>query len=382
MDLVSLRQPFIEDIGPIGNRQAETGMELRLPANTRIISADGHWEIAEDIFYENFPARLKDKAPRVWFDGYQRIGYRNEMEAFPLGQRALEIITRCNGDTTSIATRLRDMDAERVEMEICFPNTLTAFVRYPDLEVQEHMYRVYNDYMVSRMKESGGRCMGVGILSNWWDGDQAEAAMRQIVDLGLKTFMLPCSPGGSASWADPQFDHMWSVIAEAGLPMCFHVGEGLDLEHRGAIGANNMILMASFRKPFGQLIFGGVFDRNPSLQVVFVEGGIAWIPPVLQDAEHMYDSFGNGDLIDRLDHRPSHYWRTNCYATFQRDNLGLSQLDIIGADRVMWGADYPHSEGTFGYGRTAIQAVADKLSPDDARKVLGGNATKVFGLAA
>jgi predicted TIM-barrel fold metal-dependent hydrolase len=271
-------------------------------------------------------------------------------------------------------------------MEVCFPNTLTAFVRYPDLEVQENMYRVYNDYMVSRMAEASGRCVGVGIFRNWWDAGQAEAAMRQIVDLGLKTFMLPCTPGtfgGKAlSWADPEFDRMWAVIAEAGLPMCFHVGEGLDLEHRGAIGANNMVLMASFRKPFGQLIFGGVFDRNPGLRVVFVEGGIAWIPPVLQDAEHMYDSFGNGDLIDRIAHRPSWYWRNNCYATFQKDPLGLAQIELIGADRVMWGSDYPHSEGTFGYGRSAIQAVADAVAPDAARQILGGNAARVFGLQA
>jgi predicted TIM-barrel fold metal-dependent hydrolase len=271
-----------------------------------------------------------------------------------------------------------------VEMEICFPQTLTSFVRYPDFEVQEHMYRVYNDYISARLKRGQGRSFGVGIFRNWWDESQAEAAMRQIVDLGMTTFMLPISPGSSKgkaqSWADPEFDKMWSVIAEAGLPMCFHVGEGLDLEHRGAIGANNMILMSGFRKPFGQLIFGGVFDRNPSLRVVFAEGGIAWIPPVLQDAEHMYDSFGNGDLIDRIDHRPSHYWHNNCYATFQSDALGLRLIDVIGADRVMWAVDYPHSEGTFGYTRTAIQAVADTVPDDDARKILGGNAIKVFNL--
>jgi predicted TIM-barrel fold metal-dependent hydrolase len=380
MDAFDFRNPDIADIGPFGNRRPQADVELRLPPDTCIFSADGHWEIDGDIFYENFPARLKDKAPRVWFDGYQRIGYRGEVEAFPLGARALEIITRCNGDASNLDRRLADMSAEGVEKEICFPNTLTAFVRYPDLEVQENMYRVYNQYISDRMKASGGRCVAVGIFRNWWDESQAEAAMRQIVDLGMKTLMLPCSPGGSKSWADPEFERMWSVIAESGLPMCFHVGEGLDLEHRGAIGANNMILMSSFRKPFGQLIFGGVFDRNPSLQVVFVEGGIGWIPTVLQDAEHMYDSFGNDDLIDHIDHRPSWYWRNNCYATFQKDPLGLRLLDIIGADRIMWGSDYPHSEGTFGYGRSAIQAVADSTTPDEARMILGGNCRRVFGL--
>jgi predicted TIM-barrel fold metal-dependent hydrolase len=130
------------------------------------------------------------------------------------------------------------------------------------------------------------------------------------------------------------------------------------------------------------LIFGGVFDRHPKLQVVFAEGGISWIAPALQDAENIYDSFGNGEGIEHIDHRPSHYWHNNCHATFQADGLGLKQLDIIGADRVMWATDYPHSEGAFGYGRVAAKAVVDAVSADDARAILGGNAVKLFKLGS
>jgi len=170
------------------------------------------------------------------------------------------------------------------------------------------------------------------------------------------------------------------VVGEAGVPVCFHVGEGTDVEHRGGVGALNMTLMAPFRKPFGQLVFGGVFDRHPNLQVVFAEGGLAWVPPALQDAEILFDSFGNGDVIDRLERRPSEYWYENCYATFQSDPLGLRQLDSIGADRCMWATDYPHTEGAYGYGRTSVRMVVDSTIPDDARAILGGNATRVFKL--
>ena len=164
----------------------------------------------------------------------------------------------------------------------------------------------------------------------------------------------------------------------AGLPVCFHVGEGVDLEHRGGLGATNMVLMAPFRKPFGQVLFGGVFDRNPNLQVVFAEGGLAWVPPALQDAEALFDSFVNGELIDRLEHRPSYYWHSNCYATFQNDRLGLSQIDLIGADRVMWASDYPHSEGSYGYGRQSMKTVVDMVGEEKARDILGGTAIKLF----
>jgi predicted TIM-barrel fold metal-dependent hydrolase len=76
----------------------------------------------------------------------------------------------------------------------------------------------------------------------------------------------------------------------------------------------------------------------------------------------------------------SHYWHNNCYATFQNDLLGLSQLDHLGAGRVMWASDYPHSEGSLGYGWESLQSVMDAANAEDARAILGGTATKVYKL--
>jgi predicted TIM-barrel fold metal-dependent hydrolase len=377
----------MRDIGPIDRRVAQSNTDMQLPVGTRLISADNHWEITEDIFCDNFPAHLRDKAPRVWFDRFWRIGYRGEVEALPMGEKtvtAIERTTGRGGDWTA-TLRYSDMDAEGVEEEIVFPNSLIGFARYPEFEVQEQLYRVYNEHWAQRIDSGDPRSHAVGVFSNWWDPTAAESSMRQIVDLGLKTFMVPVNPGKSLdgrtiSYADPQMDRFWSVVEEAGRPICFHVGEGTDVEQPGGVGACNMTLMAPFRKPFGQLVFGGVFDRHPRLQVVFAEGGIAWVPAALQDAEVLFDTFGNGDIIERLEHRPTHYWHQNCYATFQNDPVGLRLLDIIGADRIMWATDYPHSEGSFGFGRSSARAVVDATEPDQAKAILGGNAARVFRL--
>jgi predicted TIM-barrel fold metal-dependent hydrolase len=383
---VDLAVPLIRDIGPVSERKPPSDLDMRLPAGTRLISADNHWEITEDIFHQHFPARLRDKAPRVWFDKFWRIGYRGQVEALPISPEIEKSIPRTLGEGVhNPKVRYRDMDREGVQEEIVFPNTLIGFARYPEPEVQEALYRVYNEHYAAAVINAQPRSHAVGIFSNWWDPAAAEGAMRQIVDLGLKTFMVPVNPGKGPngkepSYGDPHFDRLWAVVEEAGLPVCFHVGEGTDLEHRGGHGSLLMTLLAPFRKPFGQLVFGGVFDRHPKLKVVFAEGGMAWVPPALQDAELILDSFKNGDLIERIEHRPSHYWRENCWATFQVDPLGLRQLDVIGADRVMWATDYPHSEGAFGYGREAVRMVTDAVAPDAARAILGGTAARVFGL--
>src|SRR5262245_22899937 len=128
------------------------------------------------------------------------------------------------------------------------------------------------------------------------------------------------------------------------------------------------------------MIFGGVFDRPPDLKVVFAEGGLSWVLPALQDAEMVFDTYGNGDLLDPIKERPTTYWQNNCYATFQNDLLGLRNLDYIGAGNVMWSNDYPHSEGAFGFGSASIQSVMDATSPEEARMIVGGTAIELYKL--
>lgn len=373
-----LRRPLITE------RDVNAAPQVALPAGLRVVSADSHLEIGDDVFVERFPAHLKEKAPRVWFDGYWHIGFKGETEALKLGERGRNALTRSNlANVHDVEAHRAAMDAEGIEFEILFPQTLIGFIRYPDLEVQEHMYRIYNEYTIERLKQNGGRSVPVAVFSNWWDPKAADRAMRQIVDLGYKTFMVPCNPGKGPdgrdlSYADEHFDRFWALANEAGLPVCFHIGEAIDIDRRGGVGAANMVLFAPFRRPFGQMVFGGVFDRHPNLQVVFAEGGIAWVPPALQDAEAQFDI--HRDIIDPIDHRPSHYWHTHCSATFQNDRLGLSQIDLIGADRAMWASDYPHSEGSFGYGRESMKAVVDAVGEDQARLILGANARRVFKL--
>jgi predicted TIM-barrel fold metal-dependent hydrolase len=62
------------------------------------------------------------------------------------------------------------------------------------------------------------------------------------------------------------------------------------------------------------------------------------------------------------------------------DPAGLSAIDRIGVDRCMWSSDYPHNEGTFGYTRSALEAVFKATSEENAQRVVGGNAIDLFGL--
>jgi predicted TIM-barrel fold metal-dependent hydrolase len=99
---------------------------------------------------------------------------------------------------------------------------------------------------------------------------------------------------------------------------------------------------------------------------------------VLQEADGIYESIPDM-LHPKLAHPPSYYWFKNCISTFMVDPAGLSMIDRIGVDNAMWSSDYPHPEGTRGFTRSSVAAVFDALGEEDAKKVVGGNAAKLFG---
>jgi len=368
---------FLKDIGPMSDRpEAVVGPDL--PQGFQLICADNHWEITEDIFFENFPAALKDQAPRVWYDddGFWQVGRRGE---FVLPEAAKAALSRnILHSAWSHPVRRKHLHLEGMGKEIAFPQSLLGFVS-KDPTVREWTLRIYNDYIAEQSKLND-EFFGVGIFSNWWDANSVEAAMEQIVSLGLKTFMLPLTlrgPNGEElNFSDPLLDRFWAVANEAGLPVCLHIGEAQFFSGRGAAATLSLVTMAPFRRPLAQMIFGGVFDRYPNLKVVFAEGGLGWVLAFLQDAEMIFDT--RGTILDPTDHRPSQYWHNNCYATFQTDRLGLSNLNVLGADRILWSADYPHSEGTFGVTKEAVNSIVDGVGMEDAKLILGDNARDLF----
>jgi predicted TIM-barrel fold metal-dependent hydrolase len=147
----------------------------------------------------------------------------------------------------------------------------------------------------------------------------------------------------------------------------------------GAAGISVLTQMQGFRLQWSSLVFGGMFDRFPTLKAIFVEGGLAWVASMLHDADMAATHFRNS-LNPKLAHAPSWYWREHCYATFMTDPVGLSLLDRIGPETCLWSSDYPHQESTFGYTRSSIQAVFDATSVGDAQKILGKTALDLFNM--
>jgi len=56
----------------------------------------------------------------------------------------------------------------------------------------------------------------------------------------------------------------------------------------------------------------------------------------------------------------------------------LSGIDEIGVEKVLWGNDYPHYEGTFPYNLESLRLTFNDISERDRRLLLGENAAKLY----
>jgi predicted TIM-barrel fold metal-dependent hydrolase len=91
------------------------------------------------------------------------------------------------------------------------------------------------------------------------------------------------------------------------------------------------------------LIGAGVLERHPRLKVSFGESGIGWLPYALDRMDFEYED----RFRDLIKMKPSEYWRRQCKATFQFDPIGTKLVDDIGVETLMWGSDYPHTDGVW-----------------------------------
>jgi predicted TIM-barrel fold metal-dependent hydrolase len=385
-ELAKTFDKLIKGVALPRDRRPQKQPDLELPPNTVIVSVDSHWSAYEDIFYDAFPPHLKHKAPRPVIKGEGTpdffIEWYVEGKGFlPDAVRKSFTAFECVPGATDIEERVRYLDTEGVQKEIVFGNGISLFLAFPDLEVREWVFRIYNRHLADMQRRAPGRFYGCGFI-NYWDMSKVRESVAELKALGLKTFLLPIHPKGvdgvELSYCAPEMAPLWEAIEEAGLPVCFHIGEFFK-DGPGGFGTSVMISLGPFRKTLGELIFGGIFDRHPSLKVVFVEAELNWVPGALQTASMLYECF-MPFLEPKIKRHPREYWAENCYASFIHDPAGLSMLKTLGAGRALWSADFPHQESSYGFSWNVIRQVLDITTPEEARMILGGTALEVFNL--
>lgn len=161
---------------------------------------------------------------------------------------------------------------------------MLALFHFPDKELRERVFRIYNEHMAELQERSGGRFYGVGLI-NWWDPVGTRRNLEELKSLGLKTFLLPLNPGKDddgnvIDYSSATMRPVWDEIEAAGLPVTHHIGETPPKTpcEVNSVVVGMMINVDSFREMFSKYIFGGILDQNPGLRVGWFEGASPGCP--------------------------------------------------------------------------------------------------------
>ena len=143
-------------------------------------------------------------------------------------------------------------------------------------------------------------------------------------------------------------------------------------------------------RPMWHLIYNGAFERHPDLKLVLTEQGTGWVPRTLATLDEFYHRFTTpgavehaiaGGIGEVLRRPPSDYFATNCYITASSVRpIELTVRDEMGGSgRIMWGADYPHMEGSFPHTTEALRFAFAGIPGDEVNRMLAAVPAEVYG---
>jgi predicted TIM-barrel fold metal-dependent hydrolase len=286
----------------------------------------------------------------------------------------------------NIDARIVDLDGDGVAGEVIFPQMApfgAGLSQYRKEVPKEHNLagiRAYNRWLASFCSASPERHAGVALI-NVDDVDVAVAEIREAKSMGLwGGVLLPTSTGDNPYYHDPCYEPLWAVCEELDMPLHSHSGWSPDYGDADCATAMFISEVDKYaQRAFAPLVWSGAFERHPGLKFVFTETGTQWILETLRVLE-----FKAADPIFKyftkdLTLSPSEYFARQCYlgASFMRRDEGEFR-NQIGLDRILYGTDYPHLEGTWPNTHEKLSTTFAGYSESDARAILGGNALDVY----
>lgn len=271
-----------------------------------------------------------------------------------------------------LAPRIADMDAAGVDVQVL---SLTAPMLYwASPRFGERLARAYNDAASAAAAAYPGRLYGF-IALPLQDTDLALRELDRARRLpGMRGVYMGTHIAGTDLSA-PRLLPVFEAIEAAGLHLFLHPCQTLGGSRLSSFYLNNLL-----GNPFetavaaAHLIFGGVLDRCPRLEVHLVHGGGA-LPILFGRLDHGHRVRPEARHLPRP---PSEYRCRFAYDTLTHSAEILRWvIGFVGADRVTLGSDYCFDMGL----ERPLDVLASlDLSPAEREAILGGTAARLLGL--
>ena len=273
------------------------------------------------------------------------------------------------------AGHVKAMDQAGIDVSVL--SLTSPNVLWGDAKVSAETARLSNDGMASAQKEFPNRLRWVCSIP-WEHPELAKAELARACTLGAVGVVVLANIRGKPL-TDPAFAPVWEEVDRRGLAVFCHPSNppgAAAMEMKGGI---KRLLLPTVGFTFdttlavARMIFDGFFDRYPNLKFISSHAG-GTLPYLASRIDLFYGFLPESEKT--LKAKPTDYLRHIYYDAIVYHPEGLAEcINLGGADRVLFGTDYPHSTDVPG-----LLGQAKGLAARERGAVLGKNAEALFKL--
>jgi predicted TIM-barrel fold metal-dependent hydrolase len=289
-----------------------------------------------------------------------------------------------------IHARIADMDLNGIWASLCFPSLVAGFCgavfsRAEDPELGLACTRAWNDWHLDVW--AGSYPDRIIPLQLPWLADitLATTEVRANAERGFKAVSFPEFPSalGFPSIFSGEWDPFFAACEETGTVVCLHTGASSwaplpspspPFELLPTLFPVNALIAAA------EWLWAGVPLRFPGLNVAMSEGGIGWVPMLIDRVDYVLSHSASGTESSAWPSEllPSEVLRRNFWFCTIDDPSVIDIRHRIGIDHIMVESDYPHADSTWPDTQAVLQKTLGHLPGDELRKIAGGNAAGLF----
>jgi predicted TIM-barrel fold metal-dependent hydrolase len=375
----------------------------------RVVSADGHLEIAPERWSGRVPRAYRDRAPRLvkLANGGDGVVIENRalyvlglaITGKPYEEHTLTGITyEGSPGAGTPEQRVAEQDKDGVDAEVLYTSAGNGgFWRGIQEDAAfEAVIHAYNEFLAEEYCAAApDRLLAMAVIP----GTSLKNSIQELEYCkthGIKGVALNSFPSGK-SWPTPADDEFWQAAIDMQMPLTVHVGfigrDGPVFKYARdpgvvAFGADPVRVLTRFTGGSGQLpiqiAMAGVFDRFPTLRLYIAETMLGWVPHFLFQVDDVWERSRHWAYrfygLESPPRKLSEYIKDHIIWGFLRDPVGVRLRHDVGVENAMWGSDFPHSASDWPYSSRVIEECFEGVPEAERVAMTRDNAVKFFHL--
>jgi aminocarboxymuconate-semialdehyde decarboxylase len=335
-----------------------------MPRRPPVVDAHGH------VFSPEAQA-VASRAPDAGADAMLRFSTEATRQV-NLAQRE-----RVRGKLTSVAERLRDLDAMGVDIQVLSPAPPQYHYGIPGAAGLE-VAQLVNDRIAAMVRERPDRFVGLGTVPMQAPDLAVAELERAVRTLGLRGVELGTHVDG-AELSEERFRPVFARAEALGAVVFLHPNgfpDGRRLTEHYFMNVIGNPLDSTVA--VSHLIFGGVLDAHPRLKILVAHGG-GFLAAYDGRMDHAHRV--RPDCRERIRRPPSSYLQRLYFDTLVFTTRQLEYLAArYGCDHLVLGTDYPFDMGMDD--AVAFVRGSRRLDRQEKAAILGGTAARLFRIPA